>query len=256
MATIVLDPGHGGTQPIGGSDPNHAKGPSGLLEKTITLDIAKRVKTRLDGNGHTVVLTRSTDRNLSLADRAGVAKRLQAPVFVSIHFNGFDGRTQGTETFCHTTHSAKSAVLCRSVQKGAVGATGLMDRNSGAPGGVKTQTLGVLKPSSHDSNTACVLVEVSFMDVLAEDARLNTEPYKDKVADGLVSGIGDYLQANPAPAAQIAAAELEDGFEVLNLALTKPKKSSARKSSARKSSARKSSRKGSSRKKSPRKKPS
>jgi N-acetylmuramoyl-L-alanine amidase len=101
MATIVLDPGHGGTKPIGGSDPNHARGPSGLLEKTITIDIAKRVKTRLVGGGHTVVLTRSTDVNLSLADRAGVAKKRKAPVFVSIHFNGFDHTTQGTETFCH-----------------------------------------------------------------------------------------------------------------------------------------------------------
>jgi N-acetylmuramoyl-L-alanine amidase len=230
MATIVIDPGHGGTKPIGGSDPNHAKGPSGLLEKTITLDIAKRVSALLKKAGHSVVLTRATDENLSLADRAGVAKKRKAPVFVSIHFNGFDHTTQGTETFCHTTHSAISAELCRNVQKGAVGATGLKDRNKGAPGGVKTQALGVLKPSSHDNNTACVLVEVSFMDVPAEDARLNTEAYKDKVADGLASGIANYLQQNPSAAAKIAAAELEDGFEVIKSSSpAKPKKSGAKK---------------------------
>jgi N-acetylmuramoyl-L-alanine amidase len=204
------------------------------LEKTITLDIAKRVKTRLEGGGHTVVLTRSTDVNLSLADRAGVAKKRKAPVFVSIHFNGFDHTTQGTETFCHTTHSAISADLCRSVQKGAVGGTGLKDRNKGAPGEVKTQALGVLNPSNHVSSTACVLVEVSFMDVPAEDARLNTEAYKDKVADGLAAGMEDYVKTHPAAAPKIAAAELEDGFEVLNASPAKPKKSRAKKSTAKK----------------------
>src|SRR4051794_34133374 len=109
MAMIVLDPGHGGPKRIDNSDANHAKGPSGLLEKTVTLDIAKRMKDRLDNAGHTVVLTRSSDKNLSLAGRAHVAKKRKAPVFVSIHFNGFDGKTQGTETFCHTMHSQISA---------------------------------------------------------------------------------------------------------------------------------------------------
>src|SRR5829696_3318170 len=129
MATIVIDPGHGGTTNVGGSSANHAKGPSGLLEKTATLDVAKRVATALRGSGHKVVLSRTGDTNLGLTDRARVAKTEKAPVFVSIHFNGFDKHTQGTETFCHTDHRPDSADLCRSVQAATVAATGLSDRN-------------------------------------------------------------------------------------------------------------------------------
>ncbi|MGO9770523.1 MAG: N-acetylmuramoyl-L-alanine amidase family protein [Roseiarcus sp.] len=216
MVTIVIDPGHGGDKKVGGSDPNHAKGPSGLLEKTITLDIAKRAAKILEGSGHTVVLTRSTDVNLGLAARAKVVMKLKAPVFVSVHFNGFNGITQGTETFCHLQHWPQSSALCRSVQVGAVGATGLKDRNSGAPEGVKTQALGVLNPNSHYSKTACVLVEISFMDVPAEDARLNTAPYKDQIASGLASGIVAYLAEQPVDQfVVLAGPELQDGFEAL-----------------------------------------
>lgn len=220
MATIVIDPGHGGLKPVGGSDPNHAQGPSGLLEKTITLDIGKRVADSLVQKGHQVVLTRTGDTNLGLADRAKFAKDRRAPVFVSIHFNGFDHKVQGTETFCHLQHSALSAALCRHVQAGAVNATGLNDRNAGAPGGVKTQALGVLNPVNHDNQTACVLCEVSFMDVPAEDARLQTTAYKNRVANGIASGIGAFLgealQATP-EAMAMALPEFEDGYSILQL---------------------------------------
>jgi N-acetylmuramoyl-L-alanine amidase len=220
MATIVIDPGHGGASNIGGSDANHAVGPSGLLEKTITLDIAKRVKAALEEAGHTIVMTRSDDSNLSLAKRAGTAKAIKAPVFVSIHFNGFNGKAQGTETFCHLDHLTKSAALCVAVQAEAVKATGLNDRNAGYPGGVKTLALGVLNPNSHHSNTACVLVEVSFMDVPTEDARLQTAAYKDRVAAGIAKGIRTYLASVPGAGVESvvpARREMQDGFQALAL---------------------------------------
>lgn len=215
MATIVLDPGHGGKTKVGGSDPNHASGPSGLLEKTATLDVAQRTKSALETAGHTVVLTRNADVNLGLSARAGVAKSIRAPVFVSIHFNGFDKATQGTETFCHTEHTGKSADLCRAVQAAAVAATGLKDRNKAAPNGVKTMGLGVLKPASHFSGTACVLVEVSFMDVAAEDARLQTAAYKNKVAAGLAKGVAAYLGGLAGTEAPLAQ-DVQDDFEAMN----------------------------------------
>lgn len=212
MVDIVIDPGHGGSRNIGGSDANHASGPSGLLEKTVTLDVAKRVAKALAAAGHNAVLTRTTDDNLGLAARAKVAARLKAPVFVSIHFNGFDGATQGTETFCHTTHFPKSATLCKAVQAAAVAATGLKDRNRG---GVKTLGLGVLNPNSHDAATACVLLEVSFMDVPEEDRRLQTAAYKDKVAAGIAAGIGAYLATLAGGREGVPARQLQDGFEAL-----------------------------------------
>jgi len=218
VAIIVLDPGHGGKTKIGGSDPNHAKGPSGLLEKTATLDIAQRTKKALEAGGQTVVLTRTADINLGLSARAGVAKSIKAPVFVSIHFNGFNQVAQGTETFCHTSHSGKSADLCRGVQAAMVAATGLSDRNKSAPNGVKTLALGVLKPSSHFSGTACILAEISFMDVAAEDARLQTDAYKDKLAKALAKGVTTYLGDLAANTESVLARDVQDGFEAMNAA--------------------------------------
>lgn len=235
MAKIVLDPGHGGSTNIGGSDANHAVGPSGLKEKTATLDVARRTRDALQAKGHLVIMTRDGDNNLSLADRAAAAKSIAAPVFVSIHFNGFNKSTQGTETFCHTEHAAKSAALCRAIQKKLVAATGLSDRNASHPGGVKTQALGVLRKSRHASATACVLCEVSFMDVKAEDDRLHTDAYKDKIAAGLAQGIIDYLsQPVPESPRVKAVVEFQDGFDLLAAESPRPESVGARrKASAR-----------------------
>lgn len=212
MAKIVLDPGHGGTTKLGGSSPNNAVGQGGLLEKTVTLDVGLRAEKLLAAQGHTVKLTRKADNNVGLADRAAVAKAIAAPVFVSIHLNGFNQSAQGTETLCDTVHSSLSADLCRAVQKRMVAATGYDDRNKGHPGGVKRQPLGVLKSGSHHAKTACCLVEISFMDVVAEETRLKTSAYLDQVSKALADGITDYLAAGSIEAAA-AKGHFEDGFQ-------------------------------------------
>lgn len=190
MATVVLDPGHGGTQTVGGSSPNNATGPTGLKEKTVTLDIAKRVQPILEADGITVRLTRTNDTNLGLAARAGVAKAAQADSFVAIHFNGFDNEAQGTETYHHSNGSADSKALAAAVQRTVLAATGLKDRE------VKAANFGVLKPASHAARTAACLVEISFMDVAAEEARLKTDTYKNRVAKAIAEGITDWLTAD------------------------------------------------------------
>jgi N-acetylmuramoyl-L-alanine amidase len=61
--TVVIDPGHGGTGNLGGSDGNHAESPSHVLEKDMTLDFAKRVRAQLQATAPdvNVVLTRTGD---------------------------------------------------------------------------------------------------------------------------------------------------------------------------------------------------
>ncbi len=211
MTKIVLDPGHGGTTTVGGSSPNNAAGPTGLLEKTVTLDIAKRAADILNARGHTVKLTRTSDNNVGLKDRAAIAKASAASVFVSIHLNGFNGSSQGTETLCDTVHLTISADLCRAVQKKMVAATGYTNRNAEHPGGVKRQSLGVLKPGRHHSMTACCLVEISFMDVAVEEARLKTAAYLDKIATALSDGVTDYMSASHLESP--SEATFGDGFE-------------------------------------------
>lgn len=189
--TIVIDPGHGGTEVIGGSSPNNATGPMGTLEKSLTLDVALRVKKILDAQGFKVVLTRERDANLGLAARAQVAKDIKAQAFVSIHFNGFkDPATQGTETYRHKSTEADSgsAKLAQLIQQQVVKATGYRDR------GVKTAELGVLTPSRHHLDTAACLVEVSFLTDPNEEIKLGQDAYKQKIAEAIAVGIFDYAR--------------------------------------------------------------
>lgn len=93
--TVVLDPGHGGSNP-------GTKG-AGLHEKQVTLAIANLVATKLRAAGITVELTRTDDRTLTLRQRVAIANRLPADLFVSIHANASPTRTQrGYETFVLT----------------------------------------------------------------------------------------------------------------------------------------------------------
>ena len=213
MATIVLDPGHGGDPPptrLGGSSWNNASGPNGTLEKNVTLDVARRTRDVLEQRGHTVVLTRDSDTNLSLRDRAAVAQTRAAPVFVSIHFNGFNNSVQGTETFAHNTSRAISDELCVNLQARVVAATGYNDRNASHPGGVKRGAFGVISQSRHHRDTACVLLEVSFMDVAAEETRLADANYLRRIATAIADGIDDYLGDEESFRGEDS---FEDGFE-------------------------------------------
>ena len=96
-AVVVLDPGHGG------SNPGAQGAVAGLREKQLTLDIATLVAAHLRDHGIDVQLTRTGDRTLTLRQRVEVADRLPADLFVSIHANASPTRTQrGYETYVLT----------------------------------------------------------------------------------------------------------------------------------------------------------
>jgi N-acetylmuramoyl-L-alanine amidase len=91
---VVIDPGHGGVE-------NGATGPSGLVEKDVSLDLARRLETRLEREGGvTVVLTRDEDRLVPLDERAAIANHNRAELFVSVHLNASKRRgAVGAETY-------------------------------------------------------------------------------------------------------------------------------------------------------------
>jgi N-acetylmuramoyl-L-alanine amidase len=92
---VVLDPGHGGSNP-------GAQGP-GIHEKQLTLAIAGQVAAHLREHGIDVVMTRTDDRTLTLRQRVEVADALPADLFISIHANASPTRTQrGYETYVLT----------------------------------------------------------------------------------------------------------------------------------------------------------
>jgi len=191
MATLVIDPGHGGSQSVGNSSANNAKGPSGTLEKDVTLDIALRLKPILDGKGHNTLLTRDADVNLGLADRAKVAANSGASAFLSIHFNGdTNSSTQGSETWVHSTSTRDSRLLAASVQQRVDAATGYANR------GVKSKGLGVLSLSYQSPGTAACLVEISFLTDPNEEQRLGDDAYKNQVASSLALALTDFLSGS------------------------------------------------------------
>lgn len=91
---VVLDPGHGGIE-------EGAVGPTGLREKDVTLDIARRLKRALERDrGLSVVLTRDEDRLVGLDERTAIANHNRAALFVSIHLNSSPRQSAtGAETY-------------------------------------------------------------------------------------------------------------------------------------------------------------
>src|SRR5215471_8505599 len=79
FAVVVLDPGHGG------KDSGAMCG--GVMEKDLTLDVARRVDRLLDSQGIATLMTRLGDSYVSLADRAAFGNRANDSIFISIHFN-------------------------------------------------------------------------------------------------------------------------------------------------------------------------
>jgi N-acetylmuramoyl-L-alanine amidase len=81
VRTVVIDPGHGGSE-------TGSKGPSGALEKDVTLAVARRLKASLEARlGVRAILTRDGDETVGLEQRAAVANNNKADVFVSLHTN-------------------------------------------------------------------------------------------------------------------------------------------------------------------------
>jgi len=187
---VVIDPGHGGSLDAGGSSKNNAVSPSGVLEKNMTLRFAFLVRDALQeaaqigGHDVKIFLTRDTDSNLGLSERAAVGKSKKADIFLSIHFNGLNGVVRGTETLIspkavNSNHAADKALALR-IQKAAFNAIQAHDANA-KDRKVKDQKLGVLNEASLGTKARGCLVEIEFIDVVAVDNLLNIGPNSPQV---------------------------------------------------------------------------
>ncbi len=210
---VVLDPGHGGTDRIGGSSPNNATSTSGVLEKTMTLDMAKRIRRdlkrmtdSLPGSNVKVHLTRSGDTNLGLSDRAEIAESKSADVFLSIHFNGFNASARGTETLILSAangnvNEAEDRALAQEVQNAMFNAIRQFDAGARDRGVKDNQRLGVLNDISlgnarGDAPTRACLVEIEFIDNSMVDELLNTGPDANAANEAIASAIATALLDN------------------------------------------------------------
>lgn len=206
--TVVIDPGHGGTGNLGGSDGNHAVGPtSGVKEKELTLILANLVKSELQNaaatGGHTIniLMTRTTDVNLRLADRAHVARTNHADRFLSIHLNASDQHNaRGVETYVrqavdnvNLSDDRRFATKIQNAVFNAIKARDGLTKDRG----VKEAKFGILRDDSL-GNTAgghcrACLLEVEFLDVAAVDVLLNSGPNATAVRSEIARAIADAI---------------------------------------------------------------
>lgn len=178
---VVIDPGHGGKD-VG------AIGPTGLMEKGVTLDIGLRVRRILLQDGIRVIMTRETDVFIELADRPKIARERGGTVFVSIHANA-NVRTavNGSETYYLTPLSLSLAQMIQDE----------LGRSLGLPSrGIKTASFLVLRENTMPS----VLVEAAFISHAQEEARLREEGFRERIAVAIARGVTRFLAIYPVPA--------------------------------------------------------
>ena len=212
--TIVIDPGHGGKDP-------GAVSKSGVQEKLIVLDVAKRLKKFLGSKGsYQVHLTRGTDVFTPLEKRTAFANQKGADIFISLHINSHESRrARGIETYYLSLASDEEArataalenasagksikdlssllrnilrgakveesrELARTVQSQLCHHTGSRDR------GIRRAPFIVLIGAESPS----ILVEMGFMSNILDESLLRSSEYKDKLARALMEAVEDYVK--------------------------------------------------------------
>ena len=184
---IVIDPGHGGTDPGGVG--------TAMQEKNIVLDVSKRFKQLLDadtadtagGGKWTALMTRSTDVFVSLAGRSAYSNNNGADRFMSIHSNAFsDPSANGTETFSYAS-TGTAAALRNLVQDEMIKAWGLTNR------GNKTANFAVLR----DTAAPAELHELAFITNATDAAKLGSTTERQKAAEAHLKAIQRHYNIPP-----------------------------------------------------------
>ncbi|CAH0344813.1 N-acetylmuramoyl-L-alanine amidase [Bacillus sp. CECT 9360] len=172
---IVLDPGHGGTDP-GAVGRTHN-------EKTINLSTANELKALLENAGAKVIMTRTsnTSRKLELSERVAISHKYKPDVFISIHYNS-GGNATGIDTFYDTKYGNEKE-LASSIQSELIKSTGKKNR------GVKPAEFYVVKYNEMPS----VLVELGFISNPTEEKEIATKAYQQKAARGIYNGLTKFF---------------------------------------------------------------
>ena len=200
FAVVVLDPGHGG------QDSGAMCG--GVMEKDLTLDVARRIDRLLDSEGIATLMTRVGDTYVSLADRAAFANRVRNCIFISIHFNE-DNKpaASGVETYfaahqitagsflaswlpflwrpLSDSPNAESRNLAGFVQEALVARTRAVDR------GIQARQFFVIA----NVTAPAVLIEGGFLTNKEDISKLASEDYRDQMAAAVADGILRYRDA-------------------------------------------------------------
>ena len=200
LKTIVIDPGHGGKNP-GAINKNLS-----MVEKELTLDLARRLKAVLESRGYRVYLTRNKDQTIDNGSRPAIASRYKADLFVCLHFNSVGSRSvQGIETYTFTPQNQPSTARSRLVdedrkafptnrydswstlsafyvQRQLIKTMGGVDR------GIKKARFSMML----DLQCPGILVEGGFFSHYEEARKIKTINHRIRLAEAIADGIGTY----------------------------------------------------------------
>ena len=169
---VVIDPGHGGRDP-------GAVSYLGYYEKEVNIQIARRLSAILQRRGIQVIMTRQGDTFVELEERAAIANRAGANLFVSIHADSNGDRIhQGFTIYIARSASEASRRLGRSIEN-ALSRTGIPSK------GLRTADYRVLVQTS----CPAVLVETGFLSNPSEAAMLLDGGHQDRIATAIAAGI-------------------------------------------------------------------
>jgi N-acetylmuramoyl-L-alanine amidase len=182
---IAIDPGHGGKDP-------GARGPTGLQEKDVNLDIALKLAKLLAENGAQVVLTRSDDRFVDLYERTAIAERNGAEVLLSIHINANPKQDiNGTSTYYRRDDGDIAPGVSQADNRRLAGAI-----QSELLRALGRRSLGVLQANFvvlRTSSVPAALAEIAFISNPEEEQMLRQETVRLKAAEALAHGLNNYF---------------------------------------------------------------
>jgi N-acetylmuramoyl-L-alanine amidase len=217
---IVIDAGHGGYDP-------GAIGKSGLREKDINLDIAKRLSNLFRSEGVEVVMTRSSDAFVSLTRRVEIANRSKVDLFLSIHTNSNRVRElSGFEVYYISSTADNSRRAVQSAQNAFLDfdsscfASNSLDLKAtlwdmihtydraesiklarsicqNIDRGLEVKIIGIKGAGFYvlkGPRMPAVLVEVGFLSNSLEERMLRNSYYRQKIAEGIFEGVRSYSQ--------------------------------------------------------------
>jgi N-acetylmuramoyl-L-alanine amidase len=221
VSRIVIDPGHGGRDP-------GCVFKGGIYEKDITLDIAKRLKTRIEKETDLeVFMTRTKDVFIPLDERTAFANVKKADLFISLHVNAIQQESiYGVETYFLNMATDKRAVML-AARENATSEKNISDLQSILndlmlnskisessklayqvqdgiitdikKGYSKYKSLGVKQAPLYvliGAKMPAVLIETGFITNSTERKRLQSGKYREIIAQGIVSGIKSYVKSN------------------------------------------------------------
>lgn len=198
FGTVIIDPGHGGTDP--GSVNRYGK------EKDFNLRLAKILMKDLERKGFRVRMTRSSDVYPTLGQRVSFANRIPDAIFVSIHFNSFVNSTaKGIETYAlsprgsgtHNSRGVRNNFLegnrrdSENIALATAVHAAVMKKTQAEDRGIKRDRFTVLAGLSMPA----VLLEGGFLSNPAEAKKIASTSYLSIISQGIANGIVTYRKA-------------------------------------------------------------